>query len=282
MKKYLDFLSYGTVEPDIISTKEMEQISTLKTPSDIFLLLDKREDDTNILLNDHISAIYLDGVQDPGNVGTIIRTADWFGIDMIIRSEESADFFNPKVVQASMGSMANLLLTTADYKKISSFKRPMYGTYIEGKDLQTTVIEEFAILVMGSEGKGISAEMDNWIQHKITIGGAKNKLAESLNVSVAAGIICAHWKKWCSPLFWDTCHHTLFLNNFLKVIRLFMSLKRKRVKIKFANKLRIHLIFGYTLIRVLIRHGYLVNQSKRLILIAYALVILSCMVTSYF
>ena len=194
-KKYLDFLSYGTVEPDIISTKEMEQISTLKTPSDIFLLLDKREDDTNILLNDHISAIYLDGVQDPGNVGTIIRTADWFGIDMIIRSEESADFFNPKVVQASMGSMANLLLTTADYKKISSFKRPMYGTYMEGKDLQTTVIEEYAILVMGSEGRGISAEMDKWIQHKITIGGAKNKLAESLNVSVAAGIICAHWKK---------------------------------------------------------------------------------------
>ena len=194
-KKYLGFLSNGTVEPDIISTKEMEQISTLKTPSDIFLLLDKKEDDTNILLNDHISAIYLDGVQDPGNVGTIIRTADWFGIDMIIRSEDSADFFNPKVVQASMGSMVNLLLANADYKKVSSFNRPMYGTYMEGKDLQTTVIEEYAILVMGSEGKGISAEMDKYIQHKITIGGAKKKLAESLNVSVAAGIICAHWKK---------------------------------------------------------------------------------------
>jgi RNA methyltransferase, TrmH family len=194
-KKYADLLKYGTVEPDIISSKEMEQISTLKTPSDIFLLLDKKEDDVNILLNNKISAIYLDGVQDPGNVGTIIRTADWFGIDMIIRSEDSADFFSPKVVQASMGSIANLLLSSADNQKISSFKMPMYGTYMEGMDLQTTTIEENAILVMGSEGRGISAEMDQWIQHKITIVGAKNKLAESLNVSVAAGIICAHWKK---------------------------------------------------------------------------------------
>lgn len=194
-KQYTDLLKYTTVEPDIISSKEMEQISTLKTPSDIFLLLEKKEDDINILLNNNIAAIYLDGVQDPGNVGTIIRTADWFGIDMVIRSEDSADFFSPKVVQASMGSMSNLLLTSADNQKISSFKRPMYGTYMEGKDLQTTVIEENAILVMGSEGRGISAEMNKWIQHKITIGGAKNKLAESLNVSVAAGIICAHWKK---------------------------------------------------------------------------------------
>lgn len=193
-KKYIDFLPYGVIEPDIISAKEMEQISMLKTPSDIFLLLEKKEDDANILLNENISAIYLDGVQDPGNVGTIIRIADWFGIDMIIRSGDSADFFSPKVVQASMGSMAKILINTADIVQISSFKKPMYGTYMEGADFQTIQIASGAILVLGSEGKGISAEASKYIHHKITIRGDKNKLAESLNVSVAAGIICAHWK----------------------------------------------------------------------------------------
>ena len=193
-EKYKTFVKHMTIDTDIISSKEMEQISALKTASDILLLLEKKEDNINDLFKSDASAIYLDGVQDPGNVGTIIRIADWFGVDAVIRSEESADFFNPKVVQSSMGSMANTLLITSDIETVSSLKKPIYGTYMKGAEMKKIIMESGAILVLGSEGKGISVIADKYIHKKVTIPGARYKIAESLNVSVAAGIICAHWK----------------------------------------------------------------------------------------
>ena len=135
-----------TIDTDIISSKEMEQISALKTASDILLLLEKKEDNINDLVKSDASAIYLDGVQDPGNVGTIIRIADWFGVDAVIRSEESADFFNPKVVQSSMGSMANTLLITSDIETVSSLKKPIYGTYMKGAEIKKIIMESGCLL----------------------------------------------------------------------------------------------------------------------------------------
>jgi len=179
---------------EIISAKEMEQISRLKTPSDIVLVLDQREEDLLLMSQPNTSAIYLDGVQDPGNVGTIIRLADWFGISAVIRSVDSADFFNPKVVQASMGSMSNVALIQAELSALQHLKKEIVGTFLEGTSVFATSIPADAILVLGSEGKGIRPENITHITQKISIPGAKNKVAESLNVSVAAGIIAGVWK----------------------------------------------------------------------------------------
>jgi RNA methyltransferase, TrmH family len=191
---YKNILQEETVEIEIVTPKEMEQISMLKTPTDIFMLLEMKEDDPNDLLKDETSIIYLDGVQDPGNVGTIIRLADWFGIDAVVRSSDSADFFNPKVVQASMGSLVNIKLATATLPQITTREKQVYGTYMEGRALKDTQIPNASILVMGSEGRGISPQNEMYINHKITIPGSPHKIAESLNVAIATGIICAAWR----------------------------------------------------------------------------------------
>ena len=193
--KYEKYLKDSTVETEIISPREMEQISLLKTPSDIFLLLEKLEEDANILLKKGSSIIYLDGVQDPGNVGTIIRVADWFGIGAVIRSEDSADFFNPKVIQATMGSLVNVHLWTSPLQNVKTNNNPVYGTFMDGEDISTVHLPKGAILVMGSEGRGIKTENAHLIDHKITIPGVAGKIAESLNVAIATGIICASWQK---------------------------------------------------------------------------------------
>ena len=194
LHKYEILLEGLKEKTEIISSREMEQISALKTTSDILLLLEVKEDDDNVLLKKGTSAIYLDGVQDPGNVGTIIRIADWYGIDALIRNNQCADFFNPKVVQATMGSLVNVDLITADYSKILRSGKTLYGTFMDGVDINAVIIESDAILVMGSEGKGISTELEKSIRNKIAINGSRSKIAESLNVSVAAGIICERWK----------------------------------------------------------------------------------------
>ena len=191
---YLQYLTANDIQITIVSRREMEQMSALKTPSQVLLLLEQKEDDINVLLNNDTSAIYLDGVQDPGNVGTIIRLADWFGISAVIRSTMSADFFTPKVVQSAMGSMVNIKLITSPLPDITKYDRTLVGTYMEGQPLGQLQIPDNAILVMGSEGKGISEENDTHISHKITIPGHSNKVAESLNVGIATGIICAAWK----------------------------------------------------------------------------------------
>jgi TrmH family RNA methyltransferase len=194
LHKYEILLGGLMDKTEIISSREMEQISALKTTSDILLLLEIKEDDDNVLLKKGTSAIFLDGVQDPGNVGTIIRIADWYGIDAVIRNSQCADFFNPKVVQATMGSMANVNLFTTDYSKILSCGKTIYGTFMGGADINSVSIKSDAVLIMGSEGRGISAELEKSIQNKISIKGSRSKIAESLNVSVAAGIICEKWK----------------------------------------------------------------------------------------
>lgn len=194
IQQYKDILSLKGLEFHAVSIKEMAQITAFKTASDILMLLDKKEDPDNIMLNINSSAIYMDGIQDPGNVGTIIRLADWFGIDAVIRSEESADFFNPKVIQATMGSIVNVSLITADYTKLLAYKKTLVGTFMNGSDISETAIPPNAILVLGNEGKGISGELAEKINHRISIIGSETRIAESLNVSIAAGIICHKWK----------------------------------------------------------------------------------------
>ncbi len=177
-----------------VSQKEMEQMTLMKTPSDVLLVMEKMEDSPTLLAEQNARIIYLDGVQDPGNVGTIIRIADWFGIDAVVRSADSADFFNPKVVQATMGSMNNVVLFTSALSDSFCRNRHVAGTYMDGVPVQQVSLSDNTVLVLGSEGRGISESAAPYIHERISIPGAANRVADSLNVAVATGVICAAWK----------------------------------------------------------------------------------------
>lgn len=136
-------------------------------------------------------AIYLDDVQDPGNVGTIIRIADWYGFNAIIRSEGSADFYNPKTVQSSMGSMLNIDLYTDSTDCLRSAKGqiPILTTAMNGTPMGDVSLSDRSVLVMGHEGRGVSADVMRMSDITISISGHEDRVADSLNVAVATGII---------------------------------------------------------------------------------------------
>jgi TrmH family RNA methyltransferase len=178
----------------VVLKQHMEQITALSTPSEVLLVLERTEDELTSILKSPSGILYLDGVQDPGNVGTMIRIADWFGISSVLRSPDSADFFNPKVVQATMGSMNKVQLRTALLDELPLTGKSLFGTFMDGTTYQSVNIPPDAILVFGSEGRGISPEVEALIQHRITIPGQPGRVADSLNVSISAGILAAHWK----------------------------------------------------------------------------------------
>lgn len=144
--------------------------------------------------------LMLDGVQDPGNMGTIVRIADWFGIDHIYCSKESADIFNPKVVQATMGSLARVKVEYCDlHALLDSLPEdfPVYGTLLDGSDIYKEELSQEGIIIMGNEGNGISKEIRTKINHKLRIPSfpADRQTAESLNVAIAAAIVCAEFRR---------------------------------------------------------------------------------------
>lgn len=174
-----------------VNNAELEKISTLQAPQGILALLTIPE---NTLINpaslkDSFS-LALDGLQDPGNLGTIIRTADWFGFKNIICSENTVEVFNPKTVQATMGSLArvNICYTNLpDYLKAVSV--PIYTAMLDGESLYQVPWQQEGLVIFGNEGKGISAEVADMVEKAITI--PRVGAAESLNVSISAAIICA-------------------------------------------------------------------------------------------
>ena len=142
--------------------------------------------------------LVLDGIQDPGNMGTIIRTADWFGIREIVCSEETVDCYNPKVIQSSMGGIFRTRITytsLSDYLHLQSEKgTAIYGAMLNGENVYNTHWHRPAIIVIGNEGKGISDNIAAMIQNKITIPNV-GKSCESLNAAVAAAILCSEFAR---------------------------------------------------------------------------------------
>jgi TrmH family RNA methyltransferase len=172
-----------------ISISELEKISALQAPQGVLALIEMPQN--TILTSKDITkmVIVLDGVQDPGNLGTIIRTADWFGITNIVCSEDCVEVYNPKVVQATMGSLTRVKISYQDLNNLlSDAVLPKFGTLLTGNNIFNTIWPEKGFLIFGSEGKGISPEISALISHPITIPGAGN--TESLNVAVAAAICC--------------------------------------------------------------------------------------------
>jgi TrmH family RNA methyltransferase len=149
--------------------------------------------------------LILDGIQDPVNLGTIVRTADWFGISNVFCSKDCADIYNPKSVQSTMGALARVQVHYLDLaallKEAKDQKIPVYGTFMEGENLFKTELVQNALVVMGSEGKGISIELLHFLTKRISIPGypAEKSVLESLNVAVSAAIVCAEFRRRIKP-----------------------------------------------------------------------------------
>ena len=174
-----------------ISEIELEKISQLTTPNKVVAIVQQYEVGEAIITKDQITLV-LDNVQDPGNLGTIIRIADWFGITQIVCSPDSADMYNPKVVQSTMGSIARVKVYYTDLEEWLGSQKDItiYAASLNGEDVTTMEKIKEGIIIFGNESKGISLELLNLANVKITI--PKKGKAESLNVAVAAGIILSH------------------------------------------------------------------------------------------
>jgi TrmH family RNA methyltransferase len=182
------------------SLQAVERASSQKTPQGMVAVFEKPSEE--ITTENLTPGLYLalDGVQNPGNLGTIIRLADWFGIRQLFCSFDSADVFNPKTVQATMGSLGRVHVSYVDLVELISKNKnhlPVFGTFLEGDSLFSMSLPTNALVVLGSEGNGISPQVAACISHSLKIPSfpIEAKTAESLNVATAAAIICAEFRR---------------------------------------------------------------------------------------
>jgi TrmH family RNA methyltransferase len=178
----------------IISEVEMKKISALTTPSNCFAVF-RIPQELEIIKNGLIVA--LDDVRDPGNLGTIIRLCDWFGVKQLLCSTESVDVFNPKVIQSTMGSLTRVQVNYCNLSEfIKNSNLPVYGTFMDGVSIYKEKLEENAIVIFGNESNGISKELENLVTQKIAIPRFGDiQKTESLNVATATGIILSEFRR---------------------------------------------------------------------------------------
>ena len=183
-----------------VTDDELRRISFLQHPQEVLGVFHIPTPSHPIDISHQTSSLSLalDGVQDPGNVGTIIRIADWFGITQIYCSPDTADVYNPKVVQATMGSLAHVSITYCDIVALlSKANVPIYGTLLDGQDIYQQQLSENGIIVMGNEGNGISSEVRQLVTNKLLIPNfnQNTETAESLNVAIATAITLSEFKR---------------------------------------------------------------------------------------
>jgi TrmH family RNA methyltransferase len=174
-----------------ISLNDLQKISALKNPADAIATVNIPQwGGLNYTTLKNKFSLVLDGVQDPGNMGTIIRTADWFDITNIICSEDTVDAYNPKVVQATMGSLARVNVTYTNLAGlISAAKLPVFGALLNGENIYSTNFGTEGLIIMGNEGNGIRPDIQQLVTKAITI--PRIGKAESLNVAIATAICCS-------------------------------------------------------------------------------------------
>jgi TrmH family RNA methyltransferase len=178
----------------IITPDELKKISVLTTPQAclaLFTMPDEKPVDNDGLI------VALDDVRDPGNLGTIIRLCDWFGIKHLVCSAECVDVYNPKVVQATMGSLARVNVVYTDlYDYITKSPLPAFGTFMDGHTIYNEALPQKGIIIMGNEANGISAEIESLAKHRIAIPRFGDlQQTESLNVATAAAIILSEFRR---------------------------------------------------------------------------------------
>ncbi len=171
----------------IVSDMEMERLSGLQAPQDALAVVRMK---TNKSATQNGWILVLDGVQDPGNMGTLIRSAAWFGFSQIVCSTDTVEMYNPKVIQGSMGAFVTMPIQYTDLSQfLAGQKKPIYAAVLDGKPLRKTSFSKEGILVLGNEGNGIRPEILRLVSDGITIEKAKDSKVESLNVAVAAAIL---------------------------------------------------------------------------------------------
>lgn len=179
---------------------ELHKISNQKNPQGVLAVFLKPVFEFNIDELSRKLSLALDEVQDPGNLGTIIRIADWFGINDVFCSEHSADVFNTKTVQATMGALARVRVHTVnltEFLQKCNGKLPVYGTFMDGENIYNKSLTQHGIIVMGNEGNGISAQIENLVTDRLLIPNypVGQVTSESLNVGVATALVCAEFRR---------------------------------------------------------------------------------------
>ena len=189
-----DFEEVSKDKKTIIAESDLKKITALATPNSCLAVFkipaEKKIGESGLILA-------LDSIRDPGNLGTILRLCDWFGIDQLICSKETVDIYNPKVVQATMGSIARVNVNYVDLENVvSQTKLPVFGTFMDGNNIYKTNLPQEGIIIMGNEANGISPELEKLIKNRLTIPrfGTLQK-TESLNVATATAIILSEFRR---------------------------------------------------------------------------------------
>jgi TrmH family RNA methyltransferase len=188
------FKKTPAIQKTLIKEEEMKRISALTSPSSclaIFKIPSANQIETKGLI------VALDDIRDPGNLGTIIRLCDWFGVSQLLCSPETVDVYNPKVVQATMGSITRVAIHYIDLNEyISSTSLPVFGTFMDGKNVYQEDLPKEGILVLGNEANGVSKELEQTIKNKIAIPRfGDTQQTESLNVAMAAAIFLSEFRR---------------------------------------------------------------------------------------
>ena len=188
-------------EVECVTEKEMERLSLLKTPSNSLAIVEIPRYRLDAAHVGQRLTLALDDVQNPGNLGTIIRLADWFGIGEILCSPATADCFNPKVVQATMGAILRVRVHYVELAPVLAHAAargvPVYGTFLEGENLYDAQLTDGGIIVMGNEGRGVRPDVAQTVTRKLFIPPfpADRRASESLNVAMATGVVCAEFRR---------------------------------------------------------------------------------------
>ena len=196
---FMTFPDAGADEAVEVTNEELSRASLLKTPQQVLAIFEQPEHDIEPDVIRTSLCLALDGVQDPGNLGTIVRLADWFGIGHVFCSHNTADIYNPKAIQATMGAIARVKVHYASLPQIISSLSdcPVYGTFLDGKNIYRESLSSHGLIVMGNEGNGISRDIAGLINKKLYIphypGGRQT--SESLNVAIATAITCAEFRR---------------------------------------------------------------------------------------
>ena len=189
-----DFESVSISKKYLIQELDLKKISALATPNTCLAVfkipMAKKINESGLI-------VALDSIRDPGNLGTILRLCDWFGVTEIICSKETVDLYNPKVVQATMGSIARVNVSYVDlYSFLASTDLPVFGTFMEGVNIYKTTLPQEGVVVMGNEANGISKELETLIKNKLSIPRfGEIQKTESLNVAAATAIVLSEFRR---------------------------------------------------------------------------------------
>lgn len=191
--------NHNIEDADVVSSSQIERMSMLKTPTEVIAVYEMPDYDVDLSETVRSLNLALDNVQDPGNLGTIIRIADWFGINDIYCSVDTVDVYNPKVVQATMGAISRVRVHYCDLPGLFGTLKdvPVFGTFLDGDSIYEEKLGSNGFIVMGNEGKGISPEVEKYVDKRLLIPSYPVGVvtSESLNVGMATAIVVSEFRR---------------------------------------------------------------------------------------